>query len=103
MAEQIDLYIDKKDMNELTDTVELQLLAELSKIKSLPGTIERPADPQLAKTQRAVRQQVAAERKTTERHPVVINRTIDWDSQVITNYLLAFIAFLLFIGFVIQA
>lgn len=102
-AEQIDLFIDKKDVSELTDSFELQLLAELNKIKSLPGAIERPADPQLAKTKQAVSRQVAAERSAAEQHPVVFDRSIDWDSHALTNYLLAFIAFLLFIGLVIQA
>lgn len=112
MGQQIDLFIEKRDFGDKSDTNEMRLLAQLNTIKSSAASIDRPADPELGKARQTVERQVekdnAADGNSVEQRRTTRGETTSkisfgsfryancfWQNP--TNYLLVFIAFLLFL------
>lgn len=111
--QQIDLLIDRRDLSNFSNGNELQLLAQLGGIKSSPASIERPADPEIAKTRKKASVQAKQDNAvggaiTTNGNAPALS-TDDWHQALHTAtgvpcffdnpvcYLLALIAFLLFL------
>lgn len=102
--EQVDLLIDRRDLSDFTGGNELRLLAELGTIKSSASSIDRPADPDIAKTRKkaGVQAQKDSAIESVKVGVGNIHRAMHANGSACffdnpTNYLLMFIAFLLFL------
>ena len=113
--EKIDLLIDRRDLSSFSNGNELRLLAQLGGIKSSAASIDRPADPEIAK----IRKKASVQAKQDNATASVVSGLgggglsdgvdgSDWHDALHATgvpcffdnpvcYLLALIAFLLFL------